>query len=199
MNTSKTSNGRWLITLMGFVSLLACANDEAANTGWATLDPTGSSLSFVSVKNKDIAEAHVFERLSGSISTDGGVAILVDVASVNTGIEIRDQRMKEHLFNLAEYSEIRIDAQVDINILTEGVQNLQIPATLSLVGREVAVQLDVLANKSADDLIVSSAKPVILNADALGLSAGINTLAELAGGIAIGYSVPVSFSLRFEF
>ena len=164
---------------------------------WATVDAENSTVSFVSVKNKDIAEVHFFERVSGLISREGEVNIEIDASSVYTAIEIRDQRIKEHLFAVSVYPKIVIRAQLDTASLT-GVQRRQFPATLSLMGRDHQIQLDVLVAKLADQLTISSAVPILVSAAQVGLSDGVAKLAELAGGITIGDAVPVSFALSFS-
>ena len=181
----------FLITVfLGFAQLV--------HAQWATLDGVDSSISFVSVKNKDISEVHGFASITGSISDQGSVQISIDPASLNTGIQIRDQRMKEHLFAIVEYPEIEISAQVDLDQIQPGVQRLQLPASLSLVGQELPVVLDVLVASTETDLVVSSAKPVVIYASQAGLTEGIAKLAELAGDISIGHSTSVSFVLSFK-
>ena len=169
-----------------------------AHADWASLDATNSLVSFVSVKNKDIAEVNTFDSVVGSISETGEVQITIDAASVNTGIGIRDERMKQHLFAVANYPNILISAQVDLNSIKQGAQRIQLPASLSLLGGQYDIELDVLVARHKTELTVSSAKPVLINAAQAGLTEGVARLAQLAGGISIGHSVPVSFTLSFK-
>ena len=70
---------------------------------WAdwTLDNAGSRLSFVSIKATNVAEVHTFDALSGSVGGDGHARVVIQLASVNTLIPIRDERMREMLFQTA--------------------------------------------------------------------------------------------------
>lgn len=181
--------------LLFFVLLSIISTTNYAD--WASLDNAVSSVSFVSVKNKDIAEINTFDSVVGSISETGKVQISIDAASVNTGIGIRDERLMQHLFSVANYPNIVIEAQVDLNSIEHGAQRVQLPATLSLLGKQHSIELDVLATKHKTEITVSSAKPVLMNASQAGLTQAIAKLAELAGGVEIGHTVPVSFTLSF--
>lgn len=164
---------------------------------YASLDAEHSSVSFVSVKNKDISEVHTFGSIRGSISAAGTVQVSIDATSLDTGIQIRDERMREHLFAVADFPSIDIQAQVDLATLKLGAQRLQLPATLTLVGKQLDIQLDVLVVSTESGLTVSSVKPVVIYAAQAGLTAGIDKLAELAN-VRIGLSTPVSFALSFK-
>lgn len=179
------------------LSVFACYA-AVAQADWASLDPENSSVNFVSTKLKDISEVHYFKSMNGAISDEGAVTINIDAASINSGIEIRDGRMKEFLFAIADYPQITISAQVDLAALKPGVSRMEIPATLGLKGSDTAISLDAFVSVTESSVSVSSAKPVILFASQVGLSEGVAKLAELAGGIAVGGSVPVTFSLNFE-
>lgn len=182
-------------SLIALAMLLLAVSGHAAPM---TLDSQHSVVSFVSVKNKDIAEVHSFASLSGSISDEGAVLVSIDSASLSTGIPIRDERMKEHLFAVADFPAIEIQAQVDMQSIQPGNQRMQLSATVSLVGKELPIELDVLVNASESGLMVSSVKPVVVYAAQVGLIEAIAKLAELAGGISIGNSTSVSFVLSFN-
>ena len=57
--------------------------------GW-TLDPDASRLRFASVKNDRVAEDNGFTALSGQITPDGEIRLAVDLETVETGIDIRN-------------------------------------------------------------------------------------------------------------
>ena len=69
----------------------------SANAAWQ-LDGERSALSFVSTKAINIAEVHRFGELSGGVDADGMVNVSINLDSVDTAIELRDDRMKEMLF-----------------------------------------------------------------------------------------------------
>lgn len=185
--------------LVFFLSVTACAVKES-DTGYR-LDNAGSSLNFVSVKAADIAEAHTFDSLSGRIDEDGLATLTIDIDSVNTGLEIRDDRMKEFLFDMAAFPEVNVTVQINpatfASIDNGGTQSVEVAAKLDFMGNETELPASLLVTKSGGTIVVTTAKPIILSASNLGLNDGLAKLAELAGGISISKAVPVSFSLRF--
>jgi hypothetical protein len=72
-------------------------------------------------------------------------------------------------------------------------------AILQLRDSEVSLTASLLVVKLAENrLLVSTDKPLIVNASQVGLLAGIEKLRELAGLPSISPAVPVTFSLVFE-
>ncbi|WFL78404.1 YceI family protein [Altererythrobacter arenosus] len=186
-------------------TMAACSQPAPAPLveGDWSLDNSASSLSFVSVKAGDIGEVHGFKQMEGAVSRDGKAKVTIDLASVDTGIEIRDGRMREFLFDTGAYPEATISAQVDpaaFSTMAVGASTIQpITATIDLRGATSEVETEVNVLRAGEDrVVVSSARPIILDADALGLSEGVGKLQELAGLPAISAAVPVTFSLTFE-
>ncbi|PTB84854.1 YceI family protein, partial [Pseudidiomarina aestuarii] len=62
------------------------------------INADSSVLNFVSVKNETVAETHRFTDLSGAV-TDGKLEVSIPVASIDTQIPIRNERMLKHIFN----------------------------------------------------------------------------------------------------
>ena len=73
------------------VSGLAHADWELRNS---------SRVSYVSIKNNAIAETNVFTGVTGSVNKKGEVAISIDLSSVETQVEIRNQRMRDLFFEV---------------------------------------------------------------------------------------------------
>ena len=88
-----------------------------AQAHWS-LDNDASSLSFVTVKAEHVAEAHTFDSLSGTIGDDGGVEISIELASVNTMIPIRNERMQEMLFETNLFPDATISGSINLDALT---------------------------------------------------------------------------------
>ncbi|MEM6405434.1 MAG: cellulose binding domain-containing protein [Pseudomonadota bacterium] len=167
------------------------------------LDAARSSLYFVSTKKVHVVETHTFGTLSGDITADGAAAVRIDLDSVDTGIDIRDERMRNFLFETATFqsADITLDvALADVSDLPVG-QSLQrmITPTLDLHGFSVPLSASVLITKLADDtLLVQNVSPVIVKAADFGLVDGIEILRDLAKLSVISYSVPVNFTLIFK-
>lgn len=159
-----------------------------------------SQLNFVSTKATHIAETHTFSELSGAITEDGAAELVIDLTSVNTGIDIRDQRMQSMLFNVASFPKAQISTRLDLSAVERLSEptTLIIDAQLSLAGQTAPVEGQVLVvPMDRDRVSITTVAPIIVQASSLGLESGVEALREIAGLPSIGYSVPVTFSLTF--
>ena len=159
-----------------------------------------SQLNFVSTKATHIAETHTFSELSGAITKDGAAELVIDLTSVNTGIDIRDQRMQSMLFNVASFPKAQISTRLDLSAVERLSEptTLIIDAQLSLAGQTAPVEGQVLVvPMDRDRVSITTVAPIIVPASSLGLVSGVEALREIAGLPSIGYSVPVTFSLTF--
>lgn len=166
------------------------------------LDNERSSLDFISIKNDQIAESHRFESLVGFIGAEGQVQVGVDLNSVETLIPIRNERMRELLFDTVNFPAANISAQVDPAVLAVvaggGVVTSDIEITLSLHGEQATLTVPVVVFGEAGDVLrVVTSRPVVVNAGEFGLVAGVSALREIAGLSAISTAVPVTFALVF--
>lgn len=169
---------------------------------WA-IDPKASHLSYVSIKAGEIAEANRFDTVSGGVSADGTARLEVALASVNTGIEIRDQRMRDIFFQVAEFPTAVVTAQLDpaqfaaLDVGTAMVQPLT--AKLELKGMEADVDTRVqVARVSEDRVIATTIQPIIITTDMFGLTDELGELRALAQLPSISPAVPVTFTLAFQ-
>ncbi len=173
-----------------------------ATAGWQ-LDSNNALVSFVSIKNNAIAELHRFDELQGKIDDTGKAVVEISLASVNTGIEIRDQRMRDLLFEVASFPKAVISTQLDaawLNALEPG-QPRAIETVFELSVHGVQQNFTALVGLIIDNsgnLHVESMQPILLNAGQLGLTEGIAKLQELAALQAIATAVPVTFTMVFK-
>ncbi|MDH3440144.1 MAG: YceI family protein [Gammaproteobacteria bacterium] len=185
---------KWLVSLVLFAAVPAQAH-------WH-LDSDQSALSFVSTKAINIAEVHRFGTLSGVVDDEGQVAISIDLASVDTAIELRDERMREMLFDTAENPTAEISATIDsdaLSALAPGQStDMAVEAMLALHGTERPVTMEVVVARSGENsLLVTTKKPIIINAAEYALGDGVEALRAIAGLPSISLAVPVSFVLAF--
>jgi polyisoprenoid-binding protein YceI len=171
--------------------------------GQWTLDPESSALSFISTKAGTVAEVHRFERLSGTLDDGGAFELIIAMDSLNTGIEIRDERMREILFNTGEFAYATVNSTLDsalFKALAPGaVKAIEINANLQLMNQSIEVTVPALIAKMDEgSLLVSALQPVVLDAGSVGLLDGIEQLRQLAGLPSISSAVPVSFVLTFR-
>ncbi len=178
------------------------AEDAPLTQGVWTLDPAGSRLSYVSIKAGEIAESNQFETLAGSVTVDGTATLDIDLASVNTGVDIRNERMREIFFDVAGNPKATVTAQLDpaaFAALAVG-QSITRPLTanVTIKGVEQAVETEVLVTRvSADRVTVVPTAPVIISTDMFELTDELGELRALAQLPSITPAVPVTFTLAF--
>ena len=184
---------------LALVALLALPASTLAD--WR-LAGDESSVHFVSVKKENIAEKHYFKSLSGGISDDGQAELTVDLASVETNIPIRNERMQTMLFETAKFAQATISTNVDaakLKSLKPG-QTMAVDAdmTVQLHGEQKTetVPLQVTA-LNGGKLMVSTGAPIIVSARDFKLLEGIDKLREVAGLKSISPIVPVTATLMF--
>jgi len=194
--------GIWqrIIASTAGLGLLLGAGSAAAQ--WE-LDNSNSSLNFISVKNASVAETHRFDTLVGFVGEDGTVQLAIDLASVDTGIEIRDERMRTLLFDTANFASANVIGKVDPAILAAlepgTVLNTDLEVTLSLHGIEATVSAPVVViNEASGVLRVITSRPVMVSASSFDLAKGVAALQEVAGLNSISTAVPVTFHLVFK-
>ena len=196
-----------ILTAAALTVTAACAQAPAepaplAQGSWS-VDAAASSLSYVSVKSGEIAETNTFSGLSGSVTPDGAASLQIDLATVETKVDIRNERMRDIFFEVADNPTATVTADIDpaaFETLGVGESLAQtLKATLSVKGVEAPVETQVSVTRTAEDgVLVTSTAPVIVYADALELTEGLATLQELAGLPSITPVVPVSFSIAFK-
>lgn len=180
---------------LGFMPLSVAAD-------WA-LDPGQSSLHFVSIKNGTTAETHRFAELEGKVTDSGKVTVGVHLASVDTGIPIRDERMQEMLFDTKNTPMAKITARVDVAAfeqMQEGaIANKDVTLTLSLHGKTMDYDTRMQVVKLASGgIAVSTEQPLLVKVEDFGLAGGIEALREIAGLSSIATAVPVTANLVFR-
>lgn len=195
-NGSKV-RGRLIISALFALSMLA----QPSFADWQLLGEY-SSVSFSSVKVGTITESHRFTGLSGFVSDTGNASVTIDLASVDTGIPIRDERMQKMLFNVAEYPHAIFSSTINISEIKQmkaGTSTrTELKGTLSLHGQTASLTIPVLVTRSSSDtVVVSTTQPVVVSADQFELTGGLDALRQIAGLANITPTVPVSFTLVF--
>ena len=190
-----------MVKKSGF-ALLLLSLSSAVNAAWQ-LDNSQSWLSFLSIKKQDVAELGMFKRLEGTVNDNGKAEVKIDLTSVDTNIEIRNERMQEFLFNTAEYSHAVLTAQLEmakVNKLAIGemiVQPLSVQLDLHGVKQDINGKV-VITRLVEDRVLVASQTVLVVNAADFNLVRGIDKLRELAGLPSISKAVPVSLVLTFK-
>ena len=168
-----------------------------------TLDNARSELHFVTVKAQDVAEVHSFDELSGTVWKDGIAEVTIQLASVDTLIPIRDERMRELLFKTDVFPTAGARTRLDLASL-EALQPgesrvVTAEMIFTISGTELPITADLLVTRlSASRMMVVTTKPLVVNAGSVALAEGVDQLRDIAGLPSISKAVPVTFILQFQ-
>lgn len=181
-------------------SLLAAA--VSARADWQ-LDPAASALYYVTSKASAVSEVNGFATLGGAIDAQGKATLGIDLASVQTNVEIRDQRMREIAFQTEQFPQATVTLQIDTAALDAMAAGSSATAShtalvdLHGVSQELTLDLQ-LIKLDADSVQVQNARPLIVAAGSFGLAEAVEQLREIAGLPAINPNVVVDFTLVYH-
>ena len=166
------------------------------------LNSDSSHLSFVSIKNGMFAEVHRFESLTGGVNEEGDAAVRIGLASVETNIPIRNERLKSMLFEIATFPLATVNTKLNMSdfiSLPPGASRLALVSlNINLHGIDGKIPASVKVTRSSESVWhVVSIQPLILDASNYKLAVGIESLRTIAGLNDITTVVPVTFSLEF--
>lgn len=178
-------------------ALCALALAPMAHADWVVAP--ASNIQFVSIKNSTVGELNRFETVSGRVTNAGDIVVEVALDSVQTGIDIRNERLKKLLFEIGAFPKAIISGQLDEAILTRVSEHhgaeVTLPLTVDLHGQSVVKQAVLRAHWEGDSLRVVTVAPILLNASEFGLEPGVAALQEIAGLKAISRVIPVTVDL----
>jgi cytochrome c2/polyisoprenoid-binding protein YceI len=166
-----------------------------------TLAPEGSHLAYGTVKKDTVGEVNSFTSLSGHVSPDGMAEIEIDLSSVETNIDIRNERMIEHVFRKAGTASLTAQFDMDeVSGLGVGeTKTVDAEAVLSLAGTEVSFDAEMfVARLSETSVMVSTNDMVFISTEDAGVNTGVDKLMELADLPGITRTVPVTARLIFN-
>jgi polyisoprenoid-binding protein YceI len=191
--------------------LVACANTPSviasANSAWG-IDGAQSSLNFVTTKAGQpgvagVGEIQTFKRFSGGMSAAGEIKLMIDLASVDTGIEIRDERLRTLLWNVKATPQATFSAKLNPESLAKmassAVADLDVAGQLELAGQSKPLTAKLRVSRlSADKMMVVTRAPILVNSTDFGLRAGVEALRDVMGLSFVSASAPVSFALTLN-
>lgn len=171
-----------------------------AHADWMVQDT--SQIGFVSIKNNSIGENNAFQRVSGSISEAGMVAVAIDLTSVETGVGIRNERLQTMLFDVASFPSATVKATLSpaqvMALRGGGTVTESVALDVSLYGTTVSKTAELLVSVLDGDVRVTSTQPIMITAQDFGLESGVAALQKIAGLSAISRSIPITVDLRLK-
>ncbi|MGC3938624.1 YceI family protein [Roseobacter sp. EG26] len=193
---------------MKFFANVACATALMASTAfagghanWASVEAE-SSVAFGSIKKDTVGEVHHFSGVSGTVSEAGDLVVTIDLSSVETNIDIRNERMMEHVFQSGKATAV-LSGELDmaeVDALAVGATTLvDVEGTLAFAGLQTDVEAEMLVARLGEDrVLVTTADFIMLSTEDLGINAGVDKLMELASLPGITRVTPVSVRMVFE-
>ena len=159
-----------------------------------------SKVGYVSIKNNVIAEHNYFSGVTGSLNKKGQLKVSIDLSTVETQVDIRNQRMRDLFFEVMQYHEAVVTAQLDMQELAQVESGAPLelvkPFTLSLHGVESTAEAHLRIVSVGGRAWVSTVRPILISAADFGLEGGVAALRKIAGLEAIAGVVPVSVNLK---
>ena len=156
----------------GFSSVLAAAGVRAAlfaaaltftasGAGAApqtwTLDPATSMLTYQSVKKNTIVETNTIRNITGTITPDGAATVKFDLNSVDTGVDLRNVRMRFLFFETFKYPTATLTAKVDpaafADLATKRRMIVTLPFELDLHGVKKDLEAQVVVTMITDTMV----------------------------------------------
>lgn len=174
---------------------------NAAHHEW-TLSAEESKISYGSIKKNTVGEVNHFKTISGNINKDGKVEVNIDLSSIETYIEIRNQRMLKHVFDITSPNAI-LTANIDMN----EIKSLDVGDTilidtagiLSILGNDIEIDATFfIARLSENRMVAITDEMIMLKTATLGVDAGIDILMKLAKLNDITRVSPVNLRFVFE-
>jgi outer membrane protein OmpA-like peptidoglycan-associated protein len=184
------------------VVFVAAGLGSAQAQDWL-LNAGASHFFMQTAKANAIIETHQFTGLEGSISKNGDASVKIDLTSVESGIDVRNVRMRFLLFEVYKFPNAEITARLDMSKLQELLRTTRITyplkLTVALHGITKEIETPVYVTRTSDKSVaVSTAKPIIVAADMFGLAAGVAKLSEAVNGTPIVTAASFTFDLVFE-
>ena len=167
-----------------------------------TLDPERSAVTYVTIKSTNIPENNHFKEMRGQIDATGQAVVTLMLDSVETLVPIRNERMREILFDTANYKDAELKARIDLKALESlpvgQIQRMAAEGQLTLHGQSQTLTLSMMVGRlDADTLMVAGTEPLLIEASQFGLSESVEKLRAIAGLPSISEAVPVVFVVTF--
>jgi polyisoprenoid-binding protein YceI len=190
-----------LVLLLISPSIFAQINLGTGQANDWTLNKQVSNLTFTTTKNASKTEVQSFQQISGTIKRNVA-SLVVNLNSVSTGIEIRDERLKDLFFETKLFPQAVVKIKLSnsgIEMMKVGdIKQVELEAELSIHGvKQKAMVSTQIIYLESNKLLVNSIKPLVINLQAFKLLKGVNLLCEIAHLKSINAAVPVTFNLMF--
>ena len=191
-----------VLALFAGVAGMRVANAQGLlNQDWV-LNSAQSNVYMQTEKLEAVIEKHKFMAVEGNVSKDGDATIKIDLGSLDTGIDLRNVRMRFLLFETFKFPTAEITARLDKAKLQDLVvkSRMSYPLTLKVNLHGVVTDIPAtvsIARVNDTSVSVSTINPIVVNAETFGFTKNIGKLSDAMGGIRIVPQSSVTFDLVF--
>ncbi|MGX8009548.1 YceI family protein [Mesorhizobium sp. ORM8.1] len=146
----------WRIGLIvaAILGLLVFGSRSASAAPNWTLDPDASVLTYQSVKKNTIVETNKIRNITGTLSSAGDAKISFDLNSVDTGVDLRNVRMRFLFFETFKFPTAELTAKVDpaafADLPTKRRIKTILPFRLSMHGVDKDLEASVVVTMISD-------------------------------------------------
>lgn len=177
---------------------------SSAHAAWR-VDNSQSILNFVTTKAPAqgvaaIEEVQTFKQIGGVVGDDGKLDFSVELGSVETNIPLRNERLKQMLFKVADNPTTVFTGTVDASrfkAMHVGTSaDVDLNGQLTIGGQSKPLTASLRVDKLASgELRVSTGVPIIVNLTDYGLQDGVEALRTVMHLNVLASSAPVTFSV----
>ena len=164
-SSSRSSSS--LSSVVAPISSSASTNSSSQSlaTRWS-VNAANSTFNFVTVKKINTAEALTFTSLQGTVNSDGKATLTIPLASVSSGVDIRNSRLQSILFETNYTPSLHFTTQLTLatlDAMAAGSTSVSsFTGNLVLHGISKEITFDALVIKhDANNISVSPRKPII--------------------------------------
>jgi outer membrane protein OmpA-like peptidoglycan-associated protein len=182
--------------------LLLAAPHAIADPAWI-LDPANSTLTYQSVKKNTIVETNTIRNISGRIEPDGNAKVQFDLDSVDTGIDLRNVRMRFLFFETYSFpiatATLKLDPAQFADLAKVRRMTVPLTFTLNLHGVDKELKSDAIVTMLTEGSVsVASKAPIAVHVEDFGLLPNIDKLQQAANVSSIVPTASVSYDFVFN-
>ena len=178
------------LRLIFFAAVLVSAAAQATET--FKIDPSHSTIAF-KVRHMLGTAKGKFSKFSGTVVVDhehpeqSSVSVVIDAASIDTGIAKRDEHLRDELFNVAKYPEITFKSR---RVKQTGANTGEIAGDLTMHGvtRAITLNVQLLSTAQANRWRVTTA-PLRRSQFGLVFSKSAETVSMIADEVAVDIEI----------
>ena len=203
---SRTFSWFFVSLAAAFSMLGAGAAETSAPAPLWQIQPKASSLTFNTTKAGaagvgGVVETLQFTRYEGGLDANGGIHLKIDLSSIDTGIEIRDERLRTIFWKVASTPSVTFVGQIkpdDQKRLLKEALALDVEGELTMAGSTKPIKAQLLVIPADGKLWVSTRRPMVIKSADFELAAGAELLRAIMALNFLASNVPVSFQFELS-